>query len=455
MNMRLSTPRSVTGSLVPKGPLNDDPDADIRIGAVLAGMFFIGFLGWASLARLDAAAFAQGQVTVAGHRQTIQQRDGGIVSAVYVKEGQVVRAGDVLIELAGAEVKAQEASLSAQVIAFEAQRARLQAEQLGSATIQWPADFATFTGRDQDDARKAMLVQQTQFSARAADLAAEKGVLRQRALEPMQQAGGYQQQVSALDDQQKLLADELAGVKSLADQGFAPLTQVRALERAAAELRGQRGQDAASIAQAREQAGEARLQALQLDTQRGEDIATQLHDVDFQLNDLTPKLAAARQQLASIEIRAPASGSVVGLSVFTVGGVIAPGQKLMDIVPANAQLVVEAQVSPNDVDDLRVGQTTEVKFTSIHDRGLPIVSGRLTRLSADSLTDEKSGARYFSAEVTVPPAELTALQRTEGPGFALRPGLPVQILVPLKKRTALEYLTAPLTDAVWRTFRER
>ncbi len=426
--------------LVPLKPMDDDPGREVRIGGIIAAIFF--------------AAYASGQVSVAGHRQSVQHKEGGIVSALHVKEGQMVRTGDVLVELAGGEAAAQQESLASQVMGLKAQRARLQAEQLGAPTITWPPEFAALTGVERDDAERAMRVQQLQFSARAGALSAQKGVLRQKTVELTQQAEGYRRQIEAADAQQKLLADELAGTKSLAEKGYAPLTRVRALERAQAELGGQRGQYAATVAQTGEQAGEARLQMLQLDRQHAEDISGQLRDIDFQINTLAPKLEAARDELARTQIRSPATGTVVGLSVFTVGGVIQPGQKLLDVVPAKAPLVVEAQVSPNDADDLHVGQKVEVKITAIRERGLRILMGSLTKLSADSSTEEKTGARYFAAEVTVPLAELDKLQEAKGPGFSLRPGLPVQVLVPLRKRTALQYLFEPLVDSFWRAFRE-
>jgi HlyD family secretion protein len=252
-----------------------------------------------------------------------------------------------------------------------------------------------------------------------------------------------------------LIGEELQGVKSLAAEGFAPLTRVRSLERNQAELTGQRGQYAASVAQAQEQSGEARLQSLELDKQRAEDISSQLRDVAFQLNEAVPKLSAAKDQLARDQVRAPVDGVVVGLSVFTVGGVISPGQKLMDIVPDHAALVIDARLAPSDADEIHVGQDVEVKFPSLHDRTIPVLKGTLSKLSADSFADEKTGARYFEAEATVPEETLNRLKTADGGRFELKPGLPAEVLIPLRRRTALQYLFEPLTEAVWRSFREK
>lgn len=446
------------GLPVPAQPPSEKEDngrREIWIGCAIAGAFFVLFLGWASLARLDSAAYATGEVTVEAHRQTVQYKEGGIISALYVKEGQKVQDGQVLIEMAGTEAKAQEAALAAQVYGLKAQQARLRAEQFGAAAITWPTEFATLKGDDLAEAQNAMKVQQTQFDARRAALTSQKNVLHQKGLELGEQVKGLQRQIESTDKQDKLIGDELKGIKDLAAQGFASENRVRALERSQAELGGQRGQYAAGIAQAQQQTGETQLQALQLDKQRADEVATQLRDVAFQLNDAEPKLRAAQDALARVQVRAPASGTVVGLSVFTVGGVVAPGQKLMDIVPDNSGLVIEARVNPQDADDIHVGQEAEVKFPSLHDRTLPVLKGTLTKLSADSFADEKTGQRYFQAEATVPQATLDRLKLAENGTFQLRPGLPAQVLIPLRKRTALQYLTQPLTEAIWRSFREK
>jgi HlyD family secretion protein len=431
----------------------DDPQPELRFGMIVAGVFFVGFLGWAALAPMDQAAYASGKVGVAGHRQTVQHREGGVVSAIYVKEGQQVQKDQVLVQLAGGDIEAQERSLAATVIGLKAQRARLIAEQLGGP-IQWPAEFSTLVGPDLEEAQRAMKIQTAQFNARASTQAAQGGVYGQRAAQHSEEIKGYERQIASTDTQIRLINEEIVGMKTLNERGFAPMTQVRALERQLAQLQSQRASLAASIAAAREQIGETRLENVQATRTQQEDTAKQIRDVDFQLNDALPKYQAAHDQFARTQIRAPATGAVVGLTVFNVGSVVAPGQKVLDVVPAKAPLVLEAQVSPNDADDLHIGQVTEVKFTGMHERSLPKLTGTLTRISADSFTDEKTGQSYFTAEVTVPLAEVEALRKSRGPDFDLKPGMPAQVLVPLRKRTALQYLFEPLTDAMWKSFRE-
>ena len=283
---------------------------------------------------------------------------------------------------------------------------------------------------------------------------AQGGVYGQRTAQLNEEIKGYEKQIVSTDTQIKLIGDEIDGMRKLNERGFAPITQVRALERNLAQLQAQRAALVAQIASSKEKIGETRLENVTSTKTTQEDIAKQIRDVDFQLNDSMPKLQAAQDQLARTQIRAPASGTVVGLTVFTVGGVIAPGQKVLDVVPARAPMVLEANVSPNDADDLHVGQKTQIKFTGMHERSLPRLSGTLTRISADSFTDDKSGQSYFTAEVTVPLSEIDAIRQERGADFDLKPGMPAQILVPLKKRTALQYLFEPLTDAMWKAGRE-
>jgi HlyD family secretion protein len=433
----------------------ESPRLEAMWGVAVIGLLLVGLLGWAAFTPLDAAVYAPGHVVVSGHRQTLQHREGGVIRHIYVKEGQHVEKGDVLVDLVGSDVAAAYAALSSQVIELRVEEARLQAEDASASQIAWPDGLQTLSDAERAEVRETMAAQRNQLEARAADLAAHKAVLTKRKRELDDQVRGYQEQVASVAAQQKLVADELASMRSLADQGYAPMSQVRNLERAAADLDGRGAQYAAAIAQSGEQIEELQLQIVQLDTDNKEQIAKELRDVRFQLGDLTPRLDDARDQLGRLEMRAPVAGAVVGLSVFTDGGVITPGQKVMDIVPDRSPLVIEAQISPADADGLHVGQTTEVRLGSAFDRTLPIMKGTLTGLSADSLTNDKSGASYYLVEVTVAPDQLQMVKQAKGGDIHMRPGLPAQVLVPLSKRTALQFLLDPLTRTLWRSFRER
>ncbi|MBO9707873.1 MAG: HlyD family type I secretion periplasmic adaptor subunit [Caulobacter sp.] len=434
--------------------LSDDPTRAIRLGAAVAGVFFVGFLGWAALAPLDAGAYAHGVIAVSGNRQAVQNRDGGVVTAIRVQEGQSVVKGQILIEISATDLRASERGMTGEVLTLLAQRARLRAERDRLPTFAAPPEFADLNPEDKPLAEDALRLQRQQFQARRNSLDTQRGVLSQRILQLSEQTSGAERQLDANREQQKLIDEELKGVQDLAAKGFAPKTRVLALQRSAASLTGEDGAYRAQIARNNEAVGETRLQTLSLERQMMEEVAGQLRDIQVRLDDLQPKLIAAREQLARATVRAPAGGKVVGLSVFTVGGVVAPGQTLMEIVPQDRRLVIQAKVSPNDADDLHVGQTTQVRFTSLHERDLPLLDGTLTKLSADSFTDEKTGQQYFRAEVSVPPEELDEIRRIRGEQTGLQAGLPVEVLVPLRKRSALAYLVEPLTQTFWRMGRE-
>jgi HlyD family secretion protein len=196
------------------------------------------------------------------------------------------------------------------------------------------------------------------------------------------------------------------------------------------------------------------MQSISIRSTRLEDVATELRDTQTRLSEVLPKLVATREQLERAKVRAPATGQVVGLSVFTIGGVVAPGQTLMDIVPDNRKLVIQAQVSPQDADDVYVGQHAQIRFSSVHDRTLPLLTGQVRTISADSFTDEKTGRSYFRSEIEVPPAELRQVRGVLGHG-QLRPGLPVEVVLNVRKRTALQYILEPLTMSWWSSLREQ
>lgn len=431
-----------------------NPTREIRIGLIIAGLFFVIFLGWAAFARLDAAAYAQGTLVVSGQRQAVQHRDGGVVGGILVHDGQRVRRGQLLVSLVAAEVRAQERAYASQAIGLLAQRARLRAEQSGERRVAAPVEYTELRVGDRAEAALALKLQQAELEARASVLAAQRGALGQRAAQSGEKGRGYSRQVASTDEQLRLLDQQIEALKPVVAKGFVSQTRMRELERMRAQLTGLGGQYSASVAETREAARESRIQMLQAEQTYRERTAADLRDVESRLGDLLPRLSAARDQLARTEIRSPATGTVVGLSVFTPGGVIAPGQKLMDIVPERTPLLIQARISPDDADDLVVGQRTLIKFVGLHDRSLPELEGKLTRLSADIFTDERTGQSYFTAEVTVPIEQIRLIGDVRGKDFALRAGLPAQVLIPLRKRTALDYLLEPLVGAFWTSFRE-
>ncbi|MES1201640.1 MAG: HlyD family type I secretion periplasmic adaptor subunit [Pseudomonadota bacterium] len=407
----------------PEPPRIDDrADTEIRWGLTALICFFGIFLGWAAFVPLDAAVEGGGVVVVAGDKQTIQHREGGVVSRLDVDEGSHVKQGDILVELSAPELVAQERALFSQLVDLQMQDARLLAENGGAHVLQRPREWASYTGEDHDAAEAAY---QRYASGRNGAWS-----------EYDARISGYTDEITSIDHQQTLLQQELEGMRSLAADNLVPLTRVRALERSLAELDGRRGELRAEIAATQQ------------------DRSQELRKVEARILEVAPQLANARAQLERTRLRAPTDGTVVGLAIHTVGGVIRPGERVMDIVPTGQELIVEAQVRPEDADDLEAGQRAEVRITAFEGRNVPVLHGTLTTVSADRMVDEHTGRGYFVARVAVPPNQLSGMNDPNGRRLRLRPGLPAHVVIPTRKRTALQYLLEPLNQTLWRSFRE-
>ena len=430
-----------------------NPRREIRMGGAIAIAFFILFLGWAALTPLDAGVNAQGIIAVLGNRQTVQHKDGGVITALHVREGQHVKAGEILVELAAPDLKAAERALTSDYLTLLAQRARLLAERAGRDNFTPPPEFAALSGEDRVIADGVLQLQRSEMHARAGSVSAQQSVLGERAQQLVQQQSGFTSQRTELIEQERLIGEELDGLKSIAAKGFASMNRVRELERQQAELKGQQAQMESEYARAGEGIGETRMQSLSVSRDQLEKIETDLKDTQSKISETLPKLISTREQLEHSLVRAPVTGQVVGLTVFTIGGVVAPGEKLMDIVPDGRELVIQAQLKPTDADEVYPGQKAQVRFPSIHNRSLPLFTGTVRTVSADSFTDDKTGKTYFRTEIIVPQEQMNELRTVLGNG-ELRPGIPVDAVLTVRKRTALQYLVEPLSGALWRSGHE-
>ncbi len=434
-------------------PSGDSVLPELRMGIAIAGVFFVGLLGWAALIPLDAAATAEGIVAVAGSRQAVQHRDGGIVTKLNVQEGQFVKEGDLLLQISASELVAQERGLAGETYALLAQRARLVAERSNARSFEPPVEFASIPEEDKQIAAEALRSQQLLFDSRRNSNATERSVLEQRIRQHAEQIAGIESQKFSNEMQKDLLGEELEGLRKLVPSGYVALNRVRAMERSVADLDGREGSLRSDGARLTEAIGEARLEILGIDRRKMEEVATELRDLQVRLDELMPKLVATRQQIARATVRATASGQVVGLKVFTEGGVVSAGQTLMEIVPDNRNLVIEAKAAPTDADDLHIGMTTQIRFPALQERDIPIIEGKISKVSADSFEDQRTGGHYFEIEVMVPPEGLAKLKEFRADG-GIRAGLPAQVIVPLRKRTALGYLLEPLASTFWKVGRE-
>jgi HlyD family secretion protein len=421
-----------------------DPARDVRRGMIIALLFFGLFLGWAAVARLDAAVNGEGRVITSGQRQVIQHPIGGVVETVLVKEGERVRKGQLLLTLVGTEGRAQVAALRSQAAHLLAQRERLVAELAGRHTLERPAEFAGWRPEEQVEAGDAVRQQQDELAARLVVLAAQEDASSSRVAQSGLQAQALDRQRDSAEEQNRLLQHELDLLAPVAAKGFVPQTRIRQLERTRAELRGRRDELAVEASRAREGVNEGRVQRLAATGGFRERANAELREVETSLGEVLPKLGAAREAAARNEVRSPVDGAIIGLATHTKGGTVGPGQRLMEVVPAHGALVIEARFTPVDIDDLRDGQAVLIRLPGFHPGSMKDIRGRLEQLSADSLTDERTGAAYYRGEIRVSPEAIAAARADGEQAPRLKPGMPAEVVVRLRRRSVLQYAIEPI-----------
>lgn len=425
-----------------------NPRRDILLGGTAAVIFFVGFVGWSAYAPLDAAAHANGQVTVSGSRQLVQNLEGGEVSALLVKEGDVVAAGQPLVELNAAEARATERAIAAQVIQRQAQIARIRAETFGQPFVAPPIS-ASASPEDRELAAEAEIMARRELGARDAAYRTEQAVLARRIDQLNEQMVGGRVSTAANERQQGFVGEELDGMRRLADQGYAPLARVRALQRSAAELEGANGLQRGEIARLGAGVGEIRLQMSQASAERSRLLAEEARQAQSEMSSLIPQWEAAKQRLESSRVTAPVAGTVMAMTVHTVGGVVPAGQSLMEIVPLRTTLTMDVRVPAKDVAGLAVGQVVEVKFPGLASRRTPVLHGVLSVLSPDTLVDERTGGAFYTARATISEQELKKLNEGSAVTAPLRAGMPVEVLIRKRKKSLLQFWFEPLFSSLW------
>jgi len=420
----------------------------IRTGLIVVGVFVVGFLGWAALAPLDSALVAQGVVVVETHRKTIQHLEGGIVNTIYVTDGQKVAAGQPLVQLDDTEAKASLSLVRGQADALAAQQARLEAERDNADKIAFPPELVA--RKDDPKVAEAIRGEQSTFDTHRETLAKQKDIYNQRISENKRIIGGLQSQQAAVEQQSQLIGQESDSVQQLYNKGLSTLPRLLQLKRQAADLGGQHGQVSEKIAQVNLDSGEDELQIVNLRNQFLNDVVKDLRDVQTKRFEALDRLHAAKDVAARLRLTAPVAGKVVGLAVHTKGAVIRPGDTVLEIVPINDQLDVEAHVRPEDADDVHIGMMAKVNLGAYKQRRLPMITGTVTTVSADRLTDQKTGQAYFNVEIAVDLAQLK-----DYPDVKLIPGMPVDVSLETGSRTALEYFVEPITAVFRHGMRER
>lgn len=437
--------------VTPSFRMNDqalDPDIERRmrrpmvVGSWIVGVFVIGGLLWAAVSPLSGAVIAPGVVRVEANRKTVRHLEGGTVRQIPVHEGEHVAAGQVLMVMDDVQPKATVDVLQNQYDALQAQVARFTAESTGKKTLDFPPDL---TARINDPRVAGLLRdQQFLFTSRLQFFESQNDVLNQRVQQADAQIAGVKAQIAATDQSIDLTKQELAGYQTLYEKGYAPKTLILRYQRSLADLAGRKGQLISDLTRYNEQKGETRLQIVTQNEQRISQAAEGMRQMQAAIAEVGPKLVAAQQMLSHTVVRSPADGYVLDLTQFTIGGVVGSGETLMNIVPANAPLIVTVRLKPTDIDDVRPGMKARVRLTAFNYRKVSPVEAIVTNVSADQLNDPKTGAGFFRADLKIEPKELAKLPK----GSKITPGMPAQAMITTGKKTVLSYIISPLTDTI-------
>lgn len=417
--------------------LRDDVEGPIRMGIKVTAAFFAAFMGWSVLAPLDEGVALQGLVTLEGKRKTVQHLNGGIIQQVHVQEAQMVKAGDVLITLNDGTARAAYESARQRYLGQRAVESRLLAEQLGAAAISFHPDLI----RGMDDPYVSQLMSnQTQLlrSRRltySSDLAAiDEAVRAQEAT-----VSGLGAQLGGRRQHLELIKDERDSMRELVREGYAPRNKQRELDRMVADSGMALSELQGNLARTQRTVAELKLRRTQREQDIRREVDAQLADVRRELVADEERYKAALQELERIQIRAPASGAVVGIAAQTVGGVIPPGARLMDIVPADEKLIIEGRLPPHLVDRVRTGQVTDVRFSGFSHEPQLVVSGQLDSISADLVTDPTTNSGYYLTRVSLTPEGLLEMGKRK-----MKPGMPAEIVIKTGERSLLTYVLGPL-----------
>lgn len=446
-----NTPKHRSRPLQPASnlpPLREDLRRITWVGLAIAALFFVIGGGWVATAPLSAAVIAAGYVSPEGHRHTVQHLEGGIIREIRVEEGDRVAEGDVLLVLEDVSARAEAGALMSRLRTLAATEARLMAERENGRAVA----FSHASLADETDAEvgAAIAHQTSLFETRKASVKSQQSILGQRVAQLKQQIAGAMKQLDSVRRRQALIREEIDAVDVLFKKGYERKPRLLELKRAEAKLMGKEGELVADIARTQEAIGETELRRINLKLVHLEKIAADLALVQEQRIEVEKEIKASLDRLRRTEIFAPVAGTVLALKFHSIGGVIRPGQAILDIVPSEDGLVIEARVSPIDIDDIRTGLAAYVTFPSYAQRHLLRIAGKVTHVSADALEDERSGEPYFLTKIQV---DRTHLQE-RAPEIELTPGLPAESYIATADRTVLEYLIQPFTQALERAFRE-
>jgi len=414
---------------------------------VAIGFFAVGGY-WAATAPLSGAVVAPGVVSPEGSRRVVQHLEGGIIHEIKVRNGDRVQQGEVLAILRSVTAESEVAALQSRLRSLAAEEARLHAERARAESI----DFRHEVLQEQNDVevRGVLDAERRRFQARRQGLTEERGIFEQQITQLQEQIAGHRVELANIDKQLAFVTEEVGAVQTLHDKGLERKPRLLALKRGVVELKGEKGRLDAEIAKTEVRISEIKLRVLNIETRFEEQVEDRLAQVQAQRSEVEASLRDKRDRLTRTTVVAPASGTAINLRFKTTGAVARPGEPIVDIVPSEDELVIEARVSPRDVDQAMPGQPVSVVFTSFPTRHMLRVRGDLESVSADVIEDERTGEGYYAARIKVYREELSQfLQEHE-----LIPGLPVEVYIETGKQTLLEYLAKPLMTTLMRSFRE-
>lgn len=422
------------------------PDKVIRLGGWTILLAFGIFGGWALTAPLQSAAHAPGVVGIRGDKKTVQHYEGGIVEALLVASGDSVQAGQVLIELDETQSRAQLEMTNGQFLSAKAEEARLMAEQQGLIRIAYVGEI--FDSED-PRAQSAMIQQNKVFNARQKSRFGEIEVLEQKIEQLKSRINGKKSLVKGKLQLVESYLEEIADYKALVEQGYSDKLRLRELERQVATLQSEIADSEASIAENMIEIGEARLEIIQIERRFQSSVAQELGETQDRLFEMMERRHALKDRLDRTLIVAPVSGVVLDMSVTTVGGVVKPGEPILDVVPGGSDLVIKSKLSPREIDRVAVGMEADIRFSAFNRRSTPVILGTVTGVSADILIDDVSGGPYYSVSVEITEDELEQLG-----DLILIPGMPAEVLIKTGTQTLFRYMMSPIEDAFARSLIE-
>ncbi|MFN5997336.1 MAG: HlyD family type I secretion periplasmic adaptor subunit [Paracoccaceae bacterium] len=420
----------------------------VLLGLAAAVILVAGFGLWATMTRISGAIVAPGQIEVERDRQIVQHPDGGVVESILVREGEAVASGQTLLRLDGAALRSELTIVEGQLSELAGRSARLVAERDGAAELVFQDDILALAATSPEVAAQ-LDGQKRLFEARGATLAEQRDLLSRRIDQISAQSNGIAAQSTALGTQLDLIEQELASQQSLLDKGLAQAGTVLALQREQARLQGQLGELAADLARTEGQITEIEIEISSLATRRREEATAELRQTGPTILELAERRRALVERIDRLEIRAPVAGIVLGLQVTTPRAVLRAAEPVLFVIPQDRPLIITARIAPIHIDEVAVGQPAELVFSAFSARDTPHLQGKVTRVSADALTDSQTGATYYTAELQLDDGEQARLGDS-----ALLPGMPVEVFLQTGRRTPLAYLVKPFTDYFVRAFRE-